>query len=66
MHSMNAMPWFAWLGIVAIVVWGLVMIFGRSAALTNRHQADEEQRREIENLKRRIEELEAQANRNNQ
>ncbi|HIW45776.1 MAG TPA: hypothetical protein H9884_02595 [Candidatus Yaniella excrementigallinarum] len=63
---MTDMPWFAWLGIVAIVVWGLVMIFGKSAALTNRHKAEEEQRHEIQNLKRRIEDLEAQANRHNQ
>lgn len=60
---MTGMPWFTWVAIVAIVMWGLVMIFGKSSILTKSANPNDEQRREIEQLKRRIEELEHRLNR---
>jgi len=60
---MTGMPWFTWVAIVAIVVWGLVMIFGKSSIMSKSSSENDEQRREIEHLKRRIDELEARLNR---
>lgn len=60
---MTGMPWFTWVAIVAIVVWGLVMIFGKSSIMSKSSSESDEQRREIEHLKRRIDELEARLNR---
>ncbi|MDN5704334.1 MAG: hypothetical protein L0K41_04140 [Yaniella sp.] len=62
---MEQIPWFAWIAIVAVIMWGLVMIFGKSSILSNRGDQDDEQRREIDYLKRRVEELEARINRPN-
>lgn len=60
---MEHIPWFAWIAIVAIVMWGLVMIFGKSSLMSSRGDQDDEQRREIDSLKRRVEELETKLNR---
>ncbi|MDN6351031.1 MAG: hypothetical protein L0J69_05060 [Yaniella sp.] len=62
---MEQIPWFAWIAIVAVIMRGLVMIFGKSSILSNRGDQDDEQRREIDYLKRRVEELEARINRPN-
>lgn len=56
---MEHIPWFAWIAIVAIVMWGLVM----SSLMSSRGDQDDEQRREIDSLKRRVEELETKLNR---
>lgn len=55
---MEIVPWFAWIAIAAIIMWGLVMIFGKSSNIQG--ERDEEQQREIDSLRRRIEDLEAQ------
>lgn len=60
---MEQIPWFAWIAMVAIVVWGAVMIFGKSSILSNRRDHDDDQRRELDHLKRRIEDLESRINR---
>lgn len=60
---MEIIPWFAWIAIVAIIMWGIVMVVGsitgRSmpSSRTTAHEA------EIEHLKSRVEELEARLNR---
>lgn len=60
---MTGMPWFTWVAIVAIVMWGLVMIFGKSSIMSKSNIENDNQRREIEHLKRRIDELEARLDR---
>lgn len=60
---MEQIPWFAWIAMVAIVVWGAVKIFGKSSILSNRRDHDDDQRRELDHLKRRIEDLESRINR---
>lgn len=60
---MAEIPWFAWIAIVAIIVWGLVMILGKTSNMSKHPGHNEEQQREIEYLKRRVEELEARLNR---
>lgn len=57
---MAEIPWFAWIAIVAIVMWGLVMIFSRNAH-SNGKTTD--QRNEIEDLQHRMTELEARLHR---
>ena len=57
---MEIIPWFAWIAIVAIIVWGMVMIFGKSSNMSKYDDRDEEWQREIDSLTRRIENLEAQ------
>lgn len=60
---MEAIPWFAWIAIVAIIVWGAVMIFGKSSIMSKHMGHGDEQREEVQQLKRRIEDLEARLNR---
>ncbi|WP_343956811.1 hypothetical protein [Yaniella flava] len=57
---MEMIPWFAWIAIVAIIVWGMVMIFGKSSNMSKYADRDEEWQRDIDSLRRRIEDLEAQ------
>ena len=56
---MAEIPWFAWIAIVGIIVYGLVAIVG---SLTGRPHISGDRKcpREIEDLKQRIEQLEAQ------
>lgn len=60
---MEHIPWFAWIAIVAIIIWGAVMIFGKSSIMSNHAQYDDEHRREMDELKRRIADLESRLNR---
>ena len=50
------MPWFAWIAIVAIIVFGITQIIGLATGRSLSKGADAE---EIEQLKKRIEELES-------
>ena len=61
---MAELPWFAWIAIVAIIVWGAVAAIG---SITGRpHSAGARKRdQEIEDLTRRVEQLEAQQYRRN-
>lgn len=60
---MAEIPWFAWIAIVAIIMWGLVMIVGNLTGRQHKAQKGSSDREEIEYLRRRIEELEAQLRR---
>ena len=60
---MEIVPWFAWIAIAAIIMWGLVMIFGKSSNMSEQGKRDEEQQREIDSLRRRVEDLEVRLNR---
>ena len=60
---MTGIPWFAWIAIVGIVVWGLVAAVGSITGRPHVSGDDAAQRDEIEHLKRRIEDLEARLNR---
>lgn len=51
------MPWFAWIAIVAIVAWGLIAVISMT---TGRPLPSGANRDEVEQLKKRIAELEAQ------
>lgn len=57
---MAEIPWFAWIAIVAIIMWGLVMIFSRD---TKSKGKPTQEHAEIEDLQRRITELEARLHR---
>ena len=60
---MEIIPWFAWIAIVAIVMWGLVMVAGSITGrpmLSSRNGANQA---EIDQLKRRVSELEMQIDR---
>lgn len=60
---MAEIPWFAWIAIVGIVVWGLVAAVGSTTGRPHKSGDDAAHREEIEHLKRRIEDLEARLNR---
>lgn len=52
------MPWFAWIAVVGIVVWGLLALV---AMITGRTMpGSEDSSEEIEELQQRIQELESQ------
>lgn len=56
---MEMIPWFAWIAIVGIIVWGVVAVVGTFTGRphqSGRSAADDD---EIAQLKRRIEQLEA-------
>lgn len=53
-----AMPWFAWIAVVAIVVWGVLMLIGTITGRPLPGSADHE---DVEELRTRIKELEARA-----
>lgn len=57
---MAEIPWFAWIAIVGIVVWGVVAAVGSITGRPHTSQARECDHPEIEELKRRVEQLEAQ------
>lgn len=56
---MEMIPWFAWIAIVAIVVWGAVAIFARKPQQSQTSAVQDDYRRDIDRLERRVEQLEA-------
>lgn len=53
---MAGIPWWAWIAIVAIIMWGLVTIVG---TISHRNApAEPEDAEELERLKRRVDDLE--------
>lgn len=57
---MEHIPWFAWIAIVGIVVWGLVTIVGSITGRPHKSQRRGYDEEEFEALKRRVEYLETQ------
>ena len=57
---MEHIPWFAWIAIVGIVVWGMVAAVGSITGRPHRARDRECDPEEVEALKRRVEQLEAQ------
>ncbi|HEY4557323.1 MAG TPA: hypothetical protein VIG82_03940 [Enteractinococcus sp.] len=53
------LPWFAWIAIVAIIMWGLVTMVGSITGRPHRMRRLDRHEDEIEQLKRRTEQLEA-------
>lgn len=60
---MAEIPWWAWIAIVAIVVWGILMVANTVVSRPRANDTSEADREEIERLKRRVEELEYRVNR---
>lgn len=60
---MAEIPWWAWIAIIAIVMWGLMMIANSLAYRTARKDPSAIDREEFERLKRRVEDLEYRAGR---
>lgn len=54
---MAEIPWFAWIAIVAIIIWGITMVVG---TVTGRDLPGSANSDEFEKLKKRVKELEAQ------
>ncbi|WBL19507.1 MULTISPECIES: hypothetical protein [Citricoccus] len=54
---MGMIPWFAWIAIVAIIVWGITMVVG---TLTGRDLPGSGSSEELEKLKKRVKKLESQ------
>lgn len=57
---MEHIPWFAWIAIVGIVVWGAVAAVGSITGRPYQARRSECDHEDVEQLKRRIEQLEAQ------
>ncbi|GAA4479776.1 hypothetical protein GCM10023190_23460 [Enteractinococcus fodinae] len=57
---MEHIPWFAWIAIVGIVVWGMVAAVGSITGRPHQARRGECDHEDVEQLKRRIEQLEAQ------
>ncbi|NUL44660.1 hypothetical protein F7P69_05535 [Cellulosimicrobium funkei] len=54
------MPWFAWIAIIAILVWGGIMVFSMvTGKAIPGSEADSSDPKELERLKKRIEALES-------
>ncbi|MGO1182269.1 MAG: hypothetical protein ACTHZ5_03990 [Micrococcaceae bacterium] len=53
---MPGLPWFAWIAIVAVIVWGVVMVVG---TVTGRDLPGSGSSDELEKLKKRVKELES-------
>ena len=60
---MAEIPWWAWIAIVAIVIWGIITVANTIAHRPRSDSAAEYNREEIERLKRRVDELEYRLNR---
>lgn len=60
---MAEIPWWAWIAIVAIVMWGIIMVANTVAHRPRANDTSAADREEIERLKRRIEDLEHRMNR---
>lgn len=57
---MAEIPWFAWIAIVAIIIWGITMVVG---TVTGRDLPGSANSDEFDKLKKRVKELEKQAGR---
>ncbi|MEW1980409.1 hypothetical protein AB0333_05700 [Citricoccus sp. NPDC079358] len=53
------MPWFAWIAIIAILVWGGLMVFSMVTGKAIPGSDQESDPKELEGLKKRIEALES-------
>ncbi|MFC0248579.1 hypothetical protein ACFFIO_08690 [Citricoccus parietis] len=53
------MPWFAWIAIIAILVWGGLMVFSMVTGKAIPGSDGESDPKELERLKKRIEALES-------
>ena len=60
---MSETPWWAWIAIVAIVMCGIIMVANTVAHRPRTNDTSAADREEIEQLKRRVEELEYRLNR---
>ncbi len=60
---MAEIPWWAWIAIVAIVMWGVIMVANTLAHRPRPNEVSAADRDEIERLKRRVEDLEYRLNR---
>lgn len=60
---MESIPWFAWIAIVAIIVWGLVMVVGSISGRSMPSSRSSADQPEIDQLKQRVSELEMQIDR---
>lgn len=60
---MESIPWFAWIAIVAIIVWGLVMVVGSITGRSMPSSRSSADQTEIDQLKQRVSELEMQIGR---
>ncbi|NLZ98249.1 MAG: hypothetical protein GX920_05450 [Micrococcus sp.] len=60
---MESIPWFAWIAIVAIIVWGLVMVVGSITGRSMPSSRSSADQTEIDQLKQRVSELEMQIDR---
>lgn len=60
---MTEFPWFAWIPIVAIIMWGLITVANTIAQRPSAKNPADVDRDEFDRLKRRVEDLEHRANR---
>lgn len=60
---METIPWFAWIAIVAIIMWGIVMVVGSITGRSMPSSRSSADQTEIEHLKQRVSELEARLGR---
>lgn len=60
---MTEIPWWAWIAIVAIVMWGVIMVANTLSQRPRSNDTSTMDRDEIERLKRRVEDLEHRLNR---
>lgn len=60
---MAEIPWWAWIAIVAITMWGLLSAVHIIAQRPSAGAGNEPEREEMERLKRRVDELEYRLNR---
>lgn len=55
---MAEIPWWAWIAIVAIVMWGVIMVANTIAHRPRSNETLAVDRDELERLKRRVDDLE--------
>ncbi|GAA4105928.1 hypothetical protein [Enteractinococcus coprophilus] len=60
---MAEIPWWAWIAIVAIIMWGIIMVANTIAQRPRSNDTTATDRDEIERLKRRVDDLEHRLNR---
>ena len=56
---MAEIPWFAWIAIVGIIIWGIVAMVGSITGRPHQSQRSAAEAEEIAHLRQRIEQLEA-------
>ena len=60
---MAEIPWWAWIAIIAIIMWGIIMVANTIAQRPRSNDTTTTDRDEIERLKRRVDDLEHRLNR---